>query len=74
MVKWVIGRPINGISLNGLEYVCNSEGYTIHFDSPEEAYEFLRFHKYTTERIENEGIIIKDIDIDGGADNEDQKA
>ena len=37
----VIGRPINGISLNGLEYLLNEDGDYKEFNSKEEAKTFL---------------------------------
>ena len=37
-----IGRPINGISLNGLEYVINDDGNIMTFKSELEAKTFLR--------------------------------
>ena len=37
----VIGRPINGISLNGLEYLLNENGDYKEFNSKEEAKTFL---------------------------------
>lgn len=37
----VIGRPINGISLNGLEYMLDENGDYKLFNSKEEAKEFL---------------------------------
>lgn len=38
----VIGRAINGISINGLEYALDDAGNYIHFNSIEEAKQFLR--------------------------------
>lgn len=39
----IIGRPINGISLNGIEYALeNDKGEYKHFDSIEAAKQFLR--------------------------------
>ncbi len=38
----VIGRPVNGISLNGLEYALDDDGNYIHFSSVCEAKRFLR--------------------------------
>ena len=37
----VIGRPINGISLNGLEYMLDEKGDYKLFNTKEEAKEFL---------------------------------
>lgn len=41
MKKVIIGRPINGISLNGLEYVLDEEGEVRYFDGADEAKQFL---------------------------------
>ena len=38
----VIGRPIEGISLNGLEYALDEHGGYIHFETIDEAKQFLR--------------------------------
>ena len=52
----VVGRPINGISLNGLEFLLISEnGPRMTFDSKEEAKDFLRenaFPEATDEELE----------------------
>jgi hypothetical protein len=41
----LIGRPIEGISLNGLEYLMNDDNSDYRFFSDKaEAYEFLRVH------------------------------
>jgi hypothetical protein len=37
----VIGRPINGISINGLEYLLGEDGEYKQFESREEAKTFL---------------------------------
>ena len=37
MAKYVIVRPINGISLNGLESCCDENGHTLLFDTEQEA-------------------------------------
>ena len=52
----LIGRPINGIPINGLEYVCDDEGYEIVFQSIDAAHSFLIAHGITDEDIENNGI------------------
>ena len=40
-MRIVIGRPINGIPLNGLEYLYDKNGDMIHFESKEKAKDFL---------------------------------
>lgn len=69
--KYAIGRPIGGISLNGLEYVTDSNNEPLFFDSQEDAIEFLIAYGYTKDTFEAEGIIIAEIDseTDGGAEN-----
>lgn len=37
MKKWMIARPINGISINGDEYAVDDDGKYLYFDSEEEA-------------------------------------
>ena len=38
----VIGRYINGIALNGVEYLTNADGDLVNFESKEKAKDFLR--------------------------------
>lgn len=57
--KVVIGRPINGISLNGLEYLCDNNGKTLKFADEKEAESYLLYIGYTKQEIEDEGIVIK---------------
>lgn len=57
---WVIGRPIQGNSLKGLEHLY-SDGFIATFDSEEEACIYLHLKGYTDEDIENEGIIIQEL-------------
>lgn len=37
-----VGRPINGISLNGDEFLLDDENNVLEFNSKGDAYEFLR--------------------------------
>lgn len=60
--KYVIGRPINDISINGLEYVTDDNGEEMIFDSIEDAKEFLDSHGIEEEEIEAEGILFKERD------------
>ena len=41
-----IGRPINGISLNGLEYLLNDDGSYMEFNDSKTAKDFLRENGY----------------------------
>lgn len=60
----VIGRPINGIPLNGNEYVCNAHGNTLYFKDTQAAKEFLYAASYTDDDIENECIVFEEINIE----------
>lgn len=40
----IIGRPINGISINGLEYVLDASGEPMVFANEEAAKKFLMEH------------------------------
>ena len=62
-MKYIIGRPINGIPINGFEYANDEEGYTIKFPSLESAVNFLYQSGYTDESIETEGIEIMEVAI-----------
>lgn len=53
MKKVIIGRPINDISLNGLEYILDDEGEIRYFDSIDEAKALLREHGYDDEDMED---------------------
>ena len=57
-----VGRPINGISLNGLEYLVDDDGERMSFRSEEEAIEFLKKHGYTDDMIAD-GIVFKERDM-----------
>ena len=59
MSRIEVGRPINGISLNGLEYLLNDDGERMTFGSEEEAAAFLKAHGYTDEMIAD-GIVFKE--------------
>lgn len=52
----LIGRPINGISLNGREYVLDSDDNPKAFKTVEDARQFLYDAGYNDETIEIEGI------------------
>lgn len=44
----VVGRPIEGITLNGLEYLLDAEGFTKKFDSQDDAEAFLKAEGFET--------------------------
>lgn len=51
-----IGRAIDGISLNGLEWLLDDEGQILKFESRNEAMDFLRdngFDNLSDEELEN---------------------
>jgi hypothetical protein len=39
--KIIVGRPINGLSINGLEYLLDDKGEIMRFDTAEAAREYL---------------------------------
>lgn len=53
MKKVIVGRPIEGISLNGLEYVLDDDGFIRYFDSVEDAKAFLRENGVDDETMED---------------------
>lgn len=48
----IIGRPINGITVNGLEYVLDNEGNLMKFPDETAAKGFLLEHGYPSEELE----------------------
>lgn len=52
MSKIIVGRPINGISLNGLEWLLDDEDEVMEFDSEEQATAFLQENGMTEEEME----------------------
>lgn len=59
MSKYIIGRPINGIPLNGLEYATDDDGALLQFDSIESAEIFLKENGATKEDIEDFYMIVE---------------
>jgi len=41
-----VGKPINGISLNGDEFLLDADNLVIEFDDKQAAYQFLRDNGY----------------------------
>lgn len=60
----IIGRPINGISINGNEYVCDKNGMAIVFVDEETARAFLKDNGLTDENIEDCGIVFETVDVE----------
>ena len=48
----IVGRPINGITLNPLEYLLDDDGNEMLFETEEKAKDFLREHGYTDDELE----------------------
>lgn len=57
--KVIVGRPINGISINGLEYLLDAENIEIKFDSVEDAKAFLSQNGI----YDTEGFIFEEINV-----------
>lgn len=47
----IIGRHINGITINPLEYLLDDQGNEMQFESEKKAKDFLKEHGYTDEEI-----------------------
>ena len=56
----LVGRPINGISINGLEYVLNENGEPVKWATEKQARLFLKEHGITEKEIEETGIVFVD--------------
>ena len=56
-MSFLIGRPINGISLNGNEYVLGDDGKPCEFPDVAKAHEFLAEMGFTELDIRDEGIV-----------------
>ena len=52
----IIGRPINGITVNGLEWCLNEDGELLRFRSEAEGREFLHEIGMTDAEIEDTGV------------------
>ena len=53
MNSLLVGRPINGITLNGLEYLLSEDGTNVlRFQNEDTAQSFLRVHGVTDEQME----------------------
>ena len=54
----LVGRPIEGITINGLEYLCDENGHVIVFNDEADAKQFLANHGLSEDDIVNQGITI----------------
>ena len=49
----IVGRPINGVTLNGLEYLQDEDGVPIYFEDRDAARKYLREHGVTDDEMED---------------------
>lgn len=63
MKKWVIARPINGISINGDEYAVDDNGKFVCFDSEEQAKDTM-LSAYPVILIVSQGMYVKEIEVE----------
>ena len=52
----IIGRPINGVTLNGLEYCLDDDGELLRFSSETEGREFLHENGMDDKEIKETGV------------------
>ena len=57
-VKYAVCRPINGIALNGVEYLCGKDGEPLLFGSIWDAFSFLKENGHTIDSMDQEDIKI----------------
>lgn len=60
-MRYIIGRPIEGVTLNGNEYVLDNDGNEMIFDSIEDAVGFLMACGYKEYDIENQGVVFEEV-------------
>ena len=60
-MRYAIGRPIEGVTINGNEYVLDDDGELMTFDSEEDALDFLKACGLTDDDIEEQGIVIEGV-------------
>jgi hypothetical protein len=58
---YVIGRPINGISINGLEFALDANGDELKFKTEESAVEFIEANGGCRADIDNCAFLIVDM-------------
>lgn len=61
-MAWVISRPIEGVTINGKEYILDEDGELMKFDSIGKAKEFLAGYGYSEREIELEGIDFEEVE------------
>lgn len=60
-MRYAIGRPIEGVTLNGNEYVIDGDGKLMTFDSEEDALDFLKACGFTDNDIKGQGVVIEEV-------------
>lgn len=60
-MRYAIGRPIEGITINGNEYVLDDDGELMTFDSEEDALDFLKACGLADDDIEEQGIVSEEV-------------
>jgi|GEM_PF-6054508 len=60
-MRYAIGRPIEGVTLNGNEYVLDGDGKLMTFDSEEDALDFLKACGFTDKDIKGQGVVIEEV-------------
>lgn len=65
-MKIAICRPINGIPINGVEYLIDGDGEAITFETEEKARRFLKDCGFSEEDIEDMGIEFEDLEQEDG--------
>lgn len=60
-MRYAIGRPIDGVTLNGNEYVLDGDGKLMTFDSEEDALGFLKTCGFTDNDIKGQGVVIEEV-------------
>ena len=60
-MRYAIGRPIEGVTLNGNEYVLDGDGKLMTFDSEADALDFLKACGFTDNDIKGQGVVIEEV-------------
>lgn len=60
-MRYAIGRPIEGVTLNGNEYVLDGDGKLMTFDSEADALDFLKAYGFTDNDIKGQGVVIEEV-------------
>jgi hypothetical protein len=69
MKKWVIARPMNGISINGDEYLFDENEKFFVYGSKEEATKALK-DMFSESEAEEQGVYVKEIEVEENVDIE----